>query len=457
MGTKWWVGVLVLLLGAQRIPALSIKEARQQIEDSGMRFTVEDFLERVRQDDIDSVQLFLDAGMKINSKDDEEATALMIAAEMGHLEIANLLMTQGADVNAKDHYGATAVLKAVTSHNECFIEPPPAMEEDPRCDSDEESFVQVITSLLESGADPNAKDNGGATALHWAKGDNLMLDLLLSKGVDPNLKNNAGETALADEAYFGNPDSVRLLLEKGADPEITDHDGRPIIVGTAARGRSEILAIMLEKKSKIIEQDRATLMFIAHVTAAHAEEVQSLLQKGANPNLKAATGETALMLAVEHPFPLDQQKRKMIQLLMDNGADANAKDLKGRTALMRAAIWLSPEATGILLQHGADPNSGDNDGTTALMIAVKYGRSTLVDLLLKQKANPNAKDHNGKTSLMVAADSTSYAEIVKMLLENGADPNAADNQGNTALTFATKQNAQDIIELLKSAAAKIPR
>jgi len=88
-----------------------------------------------------------------------------------------LLLTAGADVNAKNDYGWTALMMAVFHDH-----------------------VENAKLLLEAGADVNAKNNRGLTALMMAAQyfhDHVEnAELLLEAGADVNVKNNRGQTAL---------------------------------------------------------------------------------------------------------------------------------------------------------------------------------------------------------------------------------------------------------------------
>ena len=81
--------------------------------------------------------------------------------------------------------------------------------------------------LLEAGADVNAPDAGGNTALMGVcfKGYPNIATLLLDHGADVNQQSVNGATALIYTAMFGQAEIAKLLLEHGADRTIRDARG----------------------------------------------------------------------------------------------------------------------------------------------------------------------------------------------------------------------------------------
>ena len=55
------------------------------------------------------VELLLDAGARLDAVDDRGRTALMIAAGLGHAEMADTLIERGADRSVRDKAGKTAL------------------------------------------------------------------------------------------------------------------------------------------------------------------------------------------------------------------------------------------------------------------------------------------------------------------------------------------------------------
>ena len=114
-----------------------------------------------------------DADIETASMSEREKTdALIEVAENNDITEIQRLIAAGADVNATDNSGMTALMFAA-----------------------KEDTAKV---LLEAGADVNAKDNDGKTALMFAATNNSsdVAWLLLAAGADANAKDNDGSTAL---------------------------------------------------------------------------------------------------------------------------------------------------------------------------------------------------------------------------------------------------------------------
>jgi ankyrin repeat protein len=90
-------------------------------------------------------------------------------------EVLKELLNRGAEVNALDHYGRTALHQAVTRGQKT-----------------------TVVELLRSGADITAQDYGGRTPLHLAVASGRLdvVIMLLEKGADINARDNEGKTPL---------------------------------------------------------------------------------------------------------------------------------------------------------------------------------------------------------------------------------------------------------------------
>jgi ankyrin repeat protein len=117
------------------------------------------------------------------------------AAGRGDLAAVEALLAKGADVNAKDAFGMTALEAA-----------------------SETGHLDVVQALIDRGADVNAKDNGGLTALIRASllGHLDVVQALIAKGADVNAKTTIGGlTALMATT---NAKIRAVLVEAGARP-----------------------------------------------------------------------------------------------------------------------------------------------------------------------------------------------------------------------------------------------
>jgi uncharacterized protein len=148
------------------------------------------------------IQALLAAGANANVLDAEGYTPLCNAVVSQDLKAVQTLVEHGADVNARCQRGLTAL--------HCTR---PGL---------------VFTYLLEHGADVNARDDREFTPLmHIAKwGDAEAIRHLLKRGAEVNAREKElGSTALEMAAVEGNVDAVKVLLEAGTDPRIRRKDG----------------------------------------------------------------------------------------------------------------------------------------------------------------------------------------------------------------------------------------
>lgn len=124
-------------------------------------------------------ELLIEHKADVNAKDDHVQTALMFAADDGYKEVAELLIKHGADVNAKDEYGKTVLMFAAAARNKMFVAPQTAL-----MSYVSKEYTGIVESLVARGADVNATDNNGGTALKIAihNEDRAMQKILRKHG-----------------------------------------------------------------------------------------------------------------------------------------------------------------------------------------------------------------------------------------------------------------------------------
>jgi ankyrin repeat protein len=93
------------------------------------------------------------------------------------------------------------------------------------------SFLpDLVPTLLEAGADPDAANFYGETPLHYAASYGLAdpVEALLKAGANPNSETKAGESPLHRAAAAGAIPCIEALLRAGADHGIVDYGGRTL-------------------------------------------------------------------------------------------------------------------------------------------------------------------------------------------------------------------------------------
>jgi hypothetical protein len=169
--------------------------------------------------------------------------------------------------------------------------------------------------------------------------------------------------------------------------------------------------------------------------------VQSLLQRGFDPNTVNPAGHSGLMLAVREP------SLKVAEVLAGwPQTKVDVRNDKDESPLMLAALKGHLALVKKLVERDADVNK---TGWTALHYAASGGHTQVIDFLLENSAYIDAESPNGTTPLMMAAMYGS-PESVKLLIQAGADLNVKNMVGMTALDFAVRADRQNSKELIET-------
>lgn len=144
----------------------------------------------------------------------------------------------------------------------------------------------------------------------------------------------------------------------------------------ARAGRWDILGPLLDAGFAIDSTTHAG--YTALTLAAydnHADIVDKLIARGANPCLADKHGNTALMGAIFKGYT------PIATRLIDTRCDVNAQSFSGETALSFAALFGRVTLLQTLIARGADKHLRDSQGKTALMIALEQGNGSAVRIL----------------------------------------------------------------------------
>jgi TonB family protein len=241
----------------------------------------------------DVVALLLPYGL-VNARSQRGSTALMAGSAEGNPDVVQTLLHAGARVNERDALGVTALFAGSTGDLDSFWDGELFGRSRPEVPEDVVHRDAMVRLLMEAGADPNARNKDGETAL-FSLEDDAVRELIAHR-IDLNIRNNDGETALIETVA---EDIAKLLVAAGADVNARDSKGRTALM--AAAGNNYVAKIRVLTAAKNLQIDRRgrdgrTALMIA-ASDASPECVRALLDSHADPNLVDAQGQTALQIA----------------------------------------------------------------------------------------------------------------------------------------------------------------
>ena len=326
------------------------------------------------------MEFLLERGANPSAQSHNHFTPLHVAADSEDLDRVLLLLDRGADIHKSNQYGETACDRAVWRD---IYQETGVLEQ--LCGE----FVSWLTenfwsnadavavrAELDAGADPQARDGAGRTALHVAtevSDDPGVIELLLDTGADPEapVAFSDGEHPLHTAAVRSDPGFAEVLLERGADVDGTDAN------------------------------DRTPL----HVAALHSgwsgtDVLELLLSWGANVEAEDNLGQTpifAAVTAVSEDAPVSRGPTA-IKLLREWGARLDVVDERGETLLHHAAGHRRVTAALVefLIGEGIPVDAKNDDGETALDLTSNRTSDRVLRLL--EGPNPNYKPDFGGSS-----------------------------------------------------------
>jgi len=214
-------------------PRAMILEAVQLLRMAGAKLGIH---EAIALDEYATTLSFLKNGADVNARNDSGETLLHIAVQYGHIEMVRLLLEQGANVSATDNYSSHALSYALVSGS---------------------NHVSIVHLLLRYGANPNqAEGSGEDTPLIEATGADMaeMVRTLLDAGAEINATNKFGYTALMIAAERNAIDAARVLLNAGADVHRENiHLGTALGYATN-KGHDELAALLRAHGARLLTE-----------------------------------------------------------------------------------------------------------------------------------------------------------------------------------------------------------
>ena len=400
----------------------------------------------------------------INHCADSGATALILACakpDFQNVGIVHLLIDHGAEVNARDS------LRQLTSL---------LWAQERRC-------KPVVAALLSRGADLEARDNYGRTALirtvldstrrkeaEAGLDDGDFVNFLLDNGAEIDAKDASQSTALSLACYFGKIELAALLLRRGADVEIQDFQCYSPLMRACQLGLVDVAAFLLRQGANPLAKSGNEKMATALSLASyfgHEPIVRLLLSPDHNHsidvNVQSHGGCTPLYLACQQGWPV------VAALLIDcGGADLEARSTTQLTPLMIACVNQHEQVVAVLLARGADSKAcgGPRALTPLHLVCVSSPPSPkqqqgssgviIVKALIESGANVHALESENLVTPLARACIVGRADLVEAFLDSGADIDSLDSAKWTPLMHAAiKSGAAGAVAVLVKRGANL--
>ena len=346
---------------------------------------------------------------------------------------------------------------------------------DPDDDEEEEDGLDDMGSLLDAGANPNARDEGGRTPIFFLLGgsENSLTCSCDCWREDDDEEAECESRCLADR-LTKLIEAAELLVKRGARTNVADRFGNTPLHMAARTGFTRAMDFLLRRGAKPSPKNRygETPLHLAAVTGC--EGVKRLLESKADPRARNRFGETALHYAVKGPMDgavaqyfeclkngdeddcyVDAEPQESWDELEDyscfNRVPVDARSKDGRTALHLAVMLGRVNAAAYLLGRGASTKTKDKRGLTPLHYAALDGEPSTVEAMLAAGAKPNLRFPDGDTLLFVATKNRN-SEAARLLLKAGADPNLLSNERSPLAQAITNDDVKTVRHLLGAGA-----
>ncbi|KAK4121670.1 ankyrin [Parathielavia appendiculata] len=376
------------------------------------------------------IKALVDAGADVNARFDKRGhrslTPLMLACELAEPRAVAVLVQCGAEINAQDRNGRTALCYAVTVRVDHRGEVP-----------------EIASIMLKHGArmdieeEPNCSPLDTAVKhIKWADDD--VLEAMLSVADKTNFTQAKLKEALKTCASSGNHKALKLLLDfahrvyKVTDADVKDYLCR-IIEQTDPWNQIETFTCMLDFGRQVYTNE---MLLLKTIMQRNRELSLAVMLRGvlvSEPRFHG--GQTYLHLACQWG------DTGVINALLERGADVNVFDRELRTPLSIAVMENDPATAVALMKEVADPflvppdkllqELYDEDEEewrfvkrrylTAFDLAIREDRVEIVRDMLARFALPEIPPKTRFSYVHRAAQNPNPA-ILKLLLEKGASP-----------------------------------
>jgi ankyrin repeat protein len=346
---------------------------------------------------VETVHALIAAGADINIRDNRSDNPFLYAGAEGLLDILKLTIDAGADTRLTNRFGGTALIPAA-----------------------DRGHVEIVKELLaRTDVNVNHINNLGWTALLEAvilgeggEQHQQIVQLLVDHGANINIADKDGVTPLEHARARGFSEIEQILLEAA---RVRDQG---LIAASAAGDADAVQGWLLQGASVHAQDEAGVTALIAAAYRNHLEVAALLIEADADVNAKDQTQQSAYLIATSDGY------LELLQMTLKAGADVHSKDSYNGTGLIRAAERGHVAIIRELLKTDIEIDHVNRLGWTALLEAIILGEggerhTEVVRLLVEAGAEVNLADSNGVTPLK-HAQQRGFKNIEQILILAGA-------------------------------------
>jgi ankyrin repeat protein len=337
----------------------------------------------------------LEFGARTYQVDDKLTSAAMAATQQKHTSVLMQMLRSAEEnhltigINNLDENHNTVLMLAVQAFSLHFSTQKKEQQEE---------RVEAICSLLRQGSDINLRNKKSLSALMLAVqlGNIPIIQALVSKcsvPIDYSIC-NSGKVSLTEftltSTIFTHHHSIDDENALFIACESKSHEAITLLLNEMPNHRPDVIKAV----NQLNKSSKSPLSIVASL--GHPENVEQLLQLGANPN--------------------------------NCGIEENP--------IINATIAKCFLSVQHLIKYGANVNATDSSGNSVLHYAVNSEKANIVKLLLEAGANPNAANKCSQRPLHGAIQRSksqvnTSLRVERILLDFGADINATDILGKS--------------------------
>jgi ankyrin repeat protein len=323
----------------------------------------------------------------------------------------------------------------------------------PVADAAERGDVATVKALLKDGADVNAAQGDGMSALHWAadRGNAELAELLIYAGANTSAQTRIGQyTPLHLAGKSGSAAVAKALLRAGAvvDARSSNSGATPLHMA-AASGSAETVNVLVDAKADLNarenEAGQTPLIFAAGLN--RVEAIKALLARGADASITTKVIDVPKFDALDRAAAGVQ--RKVLEGFVGKDSEkpptpsqVQAAIEAGREVLRTGKIPppdpnAPPDPRGNFNPEEINPPVATKGGMTALLHAARQGYIASAEALIDGGADINQRNAGDGTTPLLTAIINGQFDMAMTLITRGADPNIpAKNNGVSPLWAA---------------------